>query len=305
MQLVPALLLAATLALIAPAQATLSAEQPYRIDPDGRLATDVYVDGQGPFSFLIDTASSRTVIFEHVRARLGLVRSQPQQLMVYSINDVTEAMPVKPKELRVAGETIQGLTLAVLPGARPGGPDGVLGLDVLTRYFVVLDRATLTLKLLPPGADSARGFNRWAQAELTPRPLKNIPVQFWYLRARFNDRNLTALFDMGAGFTLLNWQAAERLGVRKDRFAAYGPPPALLQDVLGKDAPAVRMDGLSVAIRGKEWKRQLAIIADAPVFGYFDLEEAPAAIMGPALLRDTSLAIDFAGRRLYAGPTLD
>lgn len=293
------------LALSAPAQAVLPAQQPYRIDPQGRLVTEVYLDGQGPFSFLIDTASSRTVIFEHVRARLGLARSQPGQLLVYGINDVADAVPVKPAELRVAGETIAGLTLAVLPNGWSDGPDGVLGVDVLARYFVVLDREKLLLKLLPPGEVSARDFRRWTQAELLQRPFKKFAIEFWYLRTRFNGQSLTALFDMGAGITIMNWQAAERLGVRKAQFTHYGPPPEILQDVLGKNAPAIRVDDVSISISGKEWRKQTAIIADAPVFDYFDLEEAPAVIVGPGLLRDTSLAIDFAGRRLYVGPTLN
>lgn len=293
------------LALTAPAQALLPAQQPYRLDPQGRLVTDVYLDGQGPFSFLIDTASSRTVIFEHVRIRLGLARSQPGQLLVYGINDVAEAMPVKPAELRVAGETIRGLTLAALPNGWSDGPDGVLGVDVLARYFVVLDRANLLLRLLPPGEAGAHDFRSWSRAELLQRPFKKFAIEFWYLRTRFNGQSLTALFDMGAAITIMNWRAAERLGVHKARFAHYGPPAEILQDILGKNAPALRMDDLSIAISSKEWRKQTVIIADAPVFDYFDLEEAPAVIVGPGLLRDTSLAIDFADKRLYIGPTLD
>ena len=95
------------------AWASSSAEQPYRIDSHGRLVTDVYVDGHGPFTFLIDTASSRSLIFEHVRKQLGLAQSQPKRLTIYGINDVAEVMPVKPSELRVAGESVHGLTLGV------------------------------------------------------------------------------------------------------------------------------------------------------------------------------------------------
>jgi hypothetical protein len=56
--------LIALLALLVPASqawATLPAEQPYRIAHNGRLVTDVYIDGQGPFAFLIDSASSRSL----------------------------------------------------------------------------------------------------------------------------------------------------------------------------------------------------------------------------------------------------
>ncbi len=51
------------------------ANLPYRIGGDGRVSTDVFVNGQGPFNFLLDTASSRTMLFEHLRQQLGLTPS--------------------------------------------------------------------------------------------------------------------------------------------------------------------------------------------------------------------------------------
>jgi predicted aspartyl protease len=297
--------LIALLALFVPASqawATLPAEQPYRISHHGRLVTDVYINGQGPFAFLIDSASSRSLIFEHVRKQLGLTQSQPALLTVYGINDVANALPVRPAALRVAGEEIRNLTLGVLPDMESAGPDGVLGTDVLAHYFVVLDRGAMRIKFLPPGEDSAKGYADWAQASLVPRPLKNFPIQFWYLKTRFNDRTINALFDLGAGTTMMNWDAAERLGLRRHSFS--GPPPLALQDVLGKRAPAVQLLDLDVRLSSRSWNKQTAIAADAPIFRYFDLEEQPAAIVGPGLLSNNSLAIDFAGQRLFIGPTL-
>ncbi len=161
----------------------------------------------------------------------------------------------------------------------------------------------MRLKLLAPGPVSAQPYEDWAQAKLTARPLRKFSIRFWYLNASFNKRRFTALFDLGAGTTMMNWAAAEELGVHKRDFDRYGPPPEELQDVLGKSSPAVRVMNLDVGLRGKNWEGQLAVVSDAPVFGYFDLDERAAAIMGPGLLRDTSLAIDFADGRLYLGPT--
>ena len=293
------------LVVTVPASATLPAEQPYRIAETGRLVTDVYINGQGPFSFLIDTASSTSLMFEHVRKRLDLGPSHPGHLLVYGINDVTEALPVEPRSLAVAGEEITGLTIGVLPESGANEPDGVLGLDVLARYFVVLDRNAMRLKLLAPDRASAKPYEDWAQAKLTARPLRKFPIRFWYLNARINQRRFTTLFDLGAGATMMNWDAAEELGVHKRDFERNGPPPEELQDVLGKSSPAVRIMNLDVGLPGKTWDRQLAIVSDAPVFGYFDLDEKPAAILGPGLLRDTSLAIDFADGTLYLGPSQD
>lgn len=288
--------------LAAPARAALPAEQPYRIGFSGRLATDVYIDGQGPFNFLIDTASSRSVIFQHVQSRLGLAQSQPRLLTVYGINDVAQAVPVTPGEIAVAGETMRGVTLAVLPDVGGNGPDGILGTDFLARYVVVLDRATMRLTLLAPGADAAREYRSWTGMPLTRRPLKNLPVEFWYLQTRFNDTRLTALFDLGAVMTMLNWQAAERLDIHQRKYAQYGPPPEELQDVLGKRAPALRVTGMDITLNGRPWRDQFVMVADAPVFDYFDLDEHPAAIVGLDLLGANSLAIDFAAGRLYVGP---
>jgi hypothetical protein len=285
-----------------PAFATLPAEQPYSIESHGRLVTGVFIDGRGPFSFLIDTASSRSLIFEHVRAQLGLQPSQPDHLVVYGINDVTNAIPVRPDTVSIAGEAIHGLTLGVLPDQASAGPDGVLGVDVLSRYFVVLDRAAMKIRLLPPGTDSAGPFKDWPQAQLTAEPLKNLSIRFWYLKTSFNDHNFTSLFDLGASFTLINWSAAEVLGVHKRDYLAKSMPPDDLQDVLGKTSPAVRVDGVTVRLPGKRWDNHLIIASDAPVFGYINSEERPAAIVGLNLLGSDSLAIDFAGGRLFIGP---
>lgn len=291
-------------AICTPVSASLLAEQPYRIGYSGRLVTDVMIDDQGPFTFVIDTASSSSLMFEHVRDQLKLTQSQPKMMTVYGINDVASAMPVKPGELRIAGEVLHGLTLGVLPDLGRNGPDGVLGIDVLSRYFVVLDRATMRLKLLTPGPETARAYAGWSETMLVLRPLKKFSISFWYVATRFNDRTVTSLFDLGAGMTMLNWRAAEELGVAQSKFAVNGPPPEILQDVLGKKAPAIRLQGLSIRLPGRYWQRQMVIVADAPVFEYFDLDGQPAAIVGPGLLQANSLAIDFAGHRLFVGPTM-
>jgi len=284
------------------AQARLLADQPYRINSSGRLVTDVYVDGQGPFHFLIDTASSRSLIYERVRARLGLAQSQPQLLTIYGISAQSTAMPVRPGALTIGSESIAGLVMGVLPDpAGDSGLDGVLGIDALARYFVVLDRAAMRFKLMTPDAPEARSYRRWDSIALVPRPLKNMPIEFWYLRLKFNGRPINTLFDLGAGITMLNWPAAEQMGLRKKDFIQYGPPPVDVRDILGGDAPAVRVNDMRIEMPGITWRGQTGLVASAPVFEFFGLDEAPAVIAGPGLLKDNPLAIDFPGHRLFVG----
>lgn len=302
MRRIALLLCVMVMAPLTAARAAILADQPYHIAYQGRLATEVTIDGKGPFHFLIDTASSRSLMFEHVRAALGLTRSSSPPLTIYGMNNIGEAMPVR-ASLGLGGETVRGLTLGVLPDASMlGGPDGILGTDFLSHYLVVLDRGAMRVKLLSPGSATARDFKGWTQARLVARRLKDFPIDFWYVQTRFNEHRLTALFDLGSAVTMLNWQAAEKLGIPESRFSALGPPPELLQDVLGKNAPAVKLDGVDIAVDGgRRWDGQFALIANAPVFDYFDLDEGPAAIIGLGLLGGNSLAIDFAGGHLYVG----
>ena len=67
-------------------------------------------------------------------------------------------------------------------GAQRGDPDGVLGMDVLSRYFVVLDRQAMQFHLLDRDSAQARAFTGWTPVPLQQRRLKNIPVTFWFLR---------------------------------------------------------------------------------------------------------------------------
>jgi predicted aspartyl protease len=300
--LVLALLLAA-----AGVRADTIADLPYRIGGDGRVSTDVYVDGQGPFNFLLDTASSRTMIFEHLRQKLNLSQSEAGSLKVYAMNNIGSAMPVKPRELRLADRRITGLTLGVLPDdVHPpegvAGADGILGMDALSDYFLMVDHDALRLKLMNPTAPDTDIYRQWPSAELTPYQAKDIDVTLWWLRAEFGKQSVTALLDMGSGITMLNWNAAERLGIRRVDFENQ-PIPQNLRDALGTLEPVVTVKGLTITMAGRTFPAQTVIIANASVFRYFGLDKKAAAIIGPAMLRYNSLAIDFNKRRIYIGPT--
>lgn len=288
-------------------RADTAADLPYRIGGDGRVSTDVFVDGHGPFSFLLDTASSRTMLFEHLRQALNLPPSEAGQLKVYAMNNIGTAVPVKPRELRLADQRVTGLTLGVLPDDLhpPEGvadADGILGMDALSNYFLMMDHDALRLKLMDPAAPDTDIYRRWPSAELTPYRAKDIDVTLWWLRAKFGNQTVTALLDMGSGITMLNWNAAEKLGIRRTSFEKQ-PIPQSLRDALGTLEPVVTVKGLTITMADRTFPAQTVIVANAAVFRYFGLEDRAAAIIGPALLRYNSLAIDFNKRRIYIGPT--
>jgi hypothetical protein len=303
----------AALAILAPAflaQGTVAAadagDLPYRIGGDGRVSTDVLVNGEGPFSFLLDTASSRTMLFDHLRQQLKLEPSAPGRLKVYAMNNIGTALPVEPRELRLADQRITGLTLGVLPDdARPPegeiAADGILGMDALASRFLVMDHETLRLTLLNPADAVTDTYRKWPSAELIPYQGKDMDLTLWWLRAQFGPQDVTALLDMGSGITMINWIAAENLGIHRASFNKASVSQAL-RDALGTMEPVITVKGLTITLADRTFRAQTVIVANAAVFRYFGLETKSAAIIGPALLRTNSLAIDFNRRRIYIGP---
>jgi predicted aspartyl protease len=299
--------LGALLCGVSAAWAADLAQLPYRIGADGRVTTDVFLNGQGPFNFVFDTASSRTMLFEHLRQQLGLTPSDGAMLKVYAMNNIGTAVPVKPGPLGLDTQTINGLTMGVLPDdVSPAdgqqGADGILGMDALSHYFMVLDHDTLQVKLMNPSDPGATAYREWPSERLTPYQARDMDITFWWMNAKFGGKDVTALLDMGSGITMLNWEAAEKLGVHRTDFLETKIPQDL-RDALGTLEPVVLMKGLSIQVGDRTFADQNVIVANAKVFQYFGLADRPSAIIGPALLRSNSLAIDFGKRRIYIGPT--
>jgi len=305
------LLLFLCFAAVEPTRATAGAlvDQSYDIGYGDRLTTKVFIDGKGPFDFLIDTASSRTIIYERARAQVGLVPVNNERIVVYGLNGVVNAPAVRLAELRISGERVRELTIAALPN--PGGdseePDGILGLDVLERYFIALDRPEQRLRLFPRASGAPEPYSRWPYVPLKHQKPKRFPFGFWYVDGQYAEleRGTTpaaTLFDLGAGITIINWQTAYRFKLRKWQLTDRNPTEQQVRDGLGKESPVARLDGLWISIGDRNWFIQPALIADAPVFGLLDIGGEPAAIIGPGLLKDESLAVDFENQRLYIAP---
>ena len=293
---------AIVLALATPASATVMVDQPYRVGADARVATDVFVNGQGPFSFLLDTAASRSMMFEHVRAKLGIATTGGPPLTVYGMQNIGTAVPVLVDQLRLSNETIRGLAMGVLPDDSDPA-DGLLGMDVLSNYQVVLDRVNLRLKLQTQDSGGASDFRDWPSLSLTRRTANDAAANLWLMRASVGGISVNSLLDMGSGMTIVNWPAAEQLGLKRTHFPREGVPQKL-RDALGTVEPIIFATGLTIWLGGHVFTDQTVLVANVRVFQYFHLDGEPAAIIGSGLLKDNSVAIDFARQRLYVGPAV-
>ena len=107
----------------------------------GALRVPVTVNGAGPFSFLLDTGSSHTIVGSELVDRLGL--PVVAQARVVTPAGVEMGPVVSVERLSIGSASVSGLmpsviSLAELHAAEPG-LDGVLGQDFLKQFDYTID----------------------------------------------------------------------------------------------------------------------------------------------------------------------
>ncbi len=109
--------------------------------PDGsNLAlAAVYIDGQGPFSFALDTGASHSVIDQALAEQLGLPVAGPA-VELSGVAATAEGIPVRLRSWRVGDVELPGRTMVSVNLSAPNQRlhlRGLLGSDVLSRFGTV------------------------------------------------------------------------------------------------------------------------------------------------------------------------
>lgn len=279
------------------AEAAVLADQPYHLDRYDRPVTHLTINGQGPFSFVLDTASSGSFMFTHLRNKLQLPPTG-EPFNTYGLSKVVKSDPLTLDEVKLSGLTYRQMRMGVLESTMTA--DGILGIDAVDKYTLVLDRAQMRFQLISADDTGAHPWRQWTALDMTPAQLRSMSGTLWTVPASINNRGFTAILDLGAGITVINWPAAEMLGIERREFVANGPPDKRLRDMLGTTAPAINILA-DIKVGDQTFSGERILVADAQVFDFMGLGKTPAAIIGTGLLRDHSVAVDFPARKFYLG----
>lgn len=114
---------------------------PLRIDPHGAIVLDVVVNGEGPYRFMLDTGTSRSIVSSTLARELRAPVVAKSDVVT---NGGTETrLVVSLESLSVAAARVGRVLAPVLPDAALAeiGPDvrGVLGQDFLSEFNYTLD----------------------------------------------------------------------------------------------------------------------------------------------------------------------
>ena len=197
--------------------------------------------------------------------------------------------------VRIAGETLTDIQAAVMPMDHLADSlqqpiSGVLGQNILAQFRVELDLQQDTLALADPNSRQLTQ-DGWT-----------VPFDFFEVAPIMrlsvsgpDGQRIPAVFDSGAGATILNHAAAETLGAVIDRQAepsqVQGANDALLQ------LTRARLRTLQIAdlrVHPSE-----VFISDLGIFEQLGVADGPAIILGVDLFDGRRLSLDYQSQTLW------
>jgi hypothetical protein len=172
--------------------------------------------------------------------------------------------------------------------------DGVLGADFLRRFSVEIVTASRTLRLYDPDDVSEASYRGWASIAMEPQYFGASEEPLHFLPIEIEGRSVPALFDLGAGVSVLNTAAAEALRLAPIRAAERGE----FAGALGSEVITARLGTQELTTGGVSWENESFLIADPEIFTTLDYADRPLAILGSGLFAQRDFIIDYARDRL-------
>ena len=256
-----------------------------KTDRENRLTIPVTIEGQGPFRFIIDTGSQKTVLADRVSTRLGL-RSGP----IVTVVGVAGTLDVATAEIDTLGIGTLSVSALQVPlfESHNIGADGIVGTDSLQDQRVLMDFVANTIAV---GDGSSLGGNRGY--EIVVRAHRRSG-QLIMTNADIDGVRTSVIVDTGSGTSVGN-RALQNSLARRGGITGQ----VSLLSVTGQRVTADLGVARKLGIRDIFITNLIIAFTDTPAFTELDLDNKPALFLGMRELRlFRRVAVDFGKRRV-------
>lgn len=259
-----------------------------------RVATQVSINGTGPFSFVIDTGSVSTAVSDTLARQLALPLRE--SLMVHGIAAATVTPGVGVGRLTLQGMTARNLHSPVLPRDQLGA-DGLIGLDILGRFKLGFDTERRTASLERETMRIISGGTERVGTRLNRQGLRTTRGRLGQLiitDLRISGQPAVAFVDSGAQYSIGNPALMEAIRARRlDGLLASRDIPVF--GVTGHSVQATMARVADLRLGAHRLGQTTLLFADMHCFKALSLSDRPTLLIGADLLgRFRRVVIDFA-----------
>jgi len=259
-----------------------------RIDPDTRMTVPVSIAGRGPFNFVVDTGSERTVVSRELASDLAL--GPGEVATVHSMTEVSQIPTVVVQGLRVGQRTMEDIQAPALSRYNLGAA-GMLGVDTLQTQRVIFDFQNHQMTVMP----SRRADPHWDGDTIVVTARSRFG-RLMLIDASVDRQRVWVIIDTGAEISVGNMALRHAL----ERRGRLGPTaPITMVSVTGGRITAEYSIARQMRIGDADINYLPIAFADVHPFRQLQLLDRPAILLGMDALRlFHRVSVDFANRRV-------
>lgn len=272
--------------------------------PAGQYTIPVYINGRGPYQFMIDTAATRTSLFGKTARELGFENPNGKTRLVNGMVISGERPIHKAKSLIFANRTHKNHEIIVLPDwPREDDekvPDGILGMDVLKDLIIRVRHKDRKVHFRAHGLLDYGRYRRWSKIRLDKNPYKGQEYGLKFTISRMGERFIPTLIDTGSSFSAINWVAVR--GTFLDREKRRLRHDWEVSGAIGSFTPTMRIKIETFGIGGMYLHNPEILLMDFNELPINHYGKYPLLIAGTDLFDGRDFILDFKSDFLLVAP---
>ena len=252
-----------------------------------RMTVSVRIDKGGPYEFIIDTASQRTILSKEIAGALAL--DIEDEVTIVALAGSTVVQTVFVPSLTLGKRSYDGLVSPTFRSANIGA-DGVLGLDSLQGQRILFDFLARNISV----EDTSEPLKSRSRREIVVTARRRSG-QLIFTNATIAGVKTSVIIDTGGELSIGNKALQRRLRLKSSAMVQTN-----LVDVTGRSVKADYGIAEELLIGRARFGIIPIAFADIAPFKALKLDKKPALFLGmDALRKFDRVAIDFANRKIY------
>ena len=286
------------------------ATAPYEINEEGWYIVEARINGRGPYRLIMDTGATITAIFEKARQPDIFYETGAPPKRILGVNGTRVAEPVFVGDISIGDAALRNHVGVVIPdwkGDTENQPDGLLGLDYLKQFITVVDPITKTVAFYHHDNPPTDIIAQLGRMPMSVSKFNQTTTGLYTIVMNINGRRIPTIFDLGANYTVMNYNAFRRLtsGIYIDKPGPIANTGTRIKGAFGDETIARALTTGPIRADRISWGERTLIIYNAAIFRELAVHTKPYGLFGADFLRDRQFVINFTENSLYiSGPII-
>jgi predicted aspartyl protease len=259
------------------------------IDDAERMTLPVEIGQGGPYPFIIDTGSHRSIVATELAQRLSLVELPPVEIVSMAGRETVAAVHLD--RIQFGSQVISDMPVLSIAHDALGGA-GLIGLDGLKNKRVTLDFKKRQLAI---GKSAPANFSNYDRNTIVVQAKSKLG-QLILVNSRIDGKKVNIILDTGAEISVGNMALFRSL---KQQKLVMPPTKVVIKSVTGQSIDAQFAVVRRIEIDSVNLSNVPMVFLDAAPFQELGLADRPSMLLGMRMLRMFDrVAIDFGNRHV-------